>query len=131
MSTIEKFKSTIVSLIDSSWVPAVQTELLTGTKLFPLTASDPFCTQLLIRKGLSLGIIAGSTLVKLPQLFKILLNQSVTGLSLIGQVLELLASTHRLRLQFQGGQSVHGVRWNCIRQCPERLVGTDDRVLRE
>ena len=103
MSTIEKFKSTIVSLIDGFLGPRCTNELLTEYKLFPLTASDPFCTQLLIRKGLSLGIIAGSALVKLPQLFKILLNQSVTGLSLIGQVLELLASTIAFVYNFRAG----------------------------
>ena len=68
-------------------------DLFLSHQIYPLTTSNPHCTQLLLRKILSLGIICGSALVKLPQLFKILLNQSVTGLSLIGHVLELVAAT--------------------------------------
>lgn len=78
-------------------------ELLIDHKVYPLTTGDSACTQLLLRKGLSVGIIGGSALVKLPQLLKILLNQSVVGLSLIGHVLELVASTIAFAYNFRAG----------------------------
>lgn len=83
--------------------PACTHELLLSHKIYPLTTQDAECTQLLLRKGLSVGIIGGSALVKLPQLFKILLNQSVSGLNLIGQVLELVASTVAFVYNFRAG----------------------------
>ena len=78
-------------------------DLFLSHQIYPLTTSNPHCTQLLLRKILSLGIICGSALVKLPQLFKILLNQSVTGLSLIGHVLELVAATVAFIYNFRAG----------------------------
>ena len=103
LMSAEKLKHSLTALIDQFIGPRCSEELLHARKLFPFTTSDSTCTQLLLRKGLSLGIIAGSALVKLPQLFKILLNQSVAGLSLIGQVLELLASTVAFVYNFRAG----------------------------
>nr|KAF6305365.1 mannose-P-dolichol utilization defect 1 [Pipistrellus kuhlii] len=51
------------------------------------------CLKILISKGLGLGIVAGSLLVKLPQVLKILGAQSAEGLSLQSVMLELLALT--------------------------------------
>ena len=102
-ATSEKIKKSLLTLVEQFLGPKCSQEILHDHKLFPLTTSDSRCTQLLIRKGLSLGIISGSALVKLPQLFKILLNQSVVGLSLIGQVLELLASTVAFVYNFRAG----------------------------
>lgn len=93
----------LLSLSDKLIGPACTSDLFESFQIYPLTTSDPKCTKLLIRKGLSLGIIGGSSLVKLPQLFKILLNQSVTGLNMIGQVLELVASTIAFSYNFRAG----------------------------
>ncbi|XP_027984174.1 mannose-P-dolichol utilization defect 1 protein isoform X2 [Eptesicus fuscus] len=51
------------------------------------------CLKILISKGLGLGIVAGSLLVKLPQVFKILGAKSAEGLSLQSVMLELVALT--------------------------------------
>uniref|UniRef100_A0A2K5VWS2 Mannose-P-dolichol utilization defect 1 protein n=1 Tax=Macaca fascicularis TaxID=9541 RepID=A0A2K5VWS2_MACFA len=51
------------------------------------------CLKILLSKGLGLGIVAGSLLVKLPQVFKILGAKSAEGLSLQSVMLELVALT--------------------------------------
>ncbi|XP_044768228.1 mannose-P-dolichol utilization defect 1 protein isoform X1 [Neomonachus schauinslandi] len=51
------------------------------------------CLKILLSKGLGLGIVAGSLLVKLPQVFKILRAKSAEGLSLQSVMLELMALT--------------------------------------
>ncbi|XP_004266949.1 mannose-P-dolichol utilization defect 1 protein [Orcinus orca] len=51
------------------------------------------CLKILLSKGLGLGIVAGSLLVKLPQVFKILGAKSAEGLSLQSVMLELMALT--------------------------------------
>ncbi|XP_022380367.1 mannose-P-dolichol utilization defect 1 protein isoform X2 [Enhydra lutris kenyoni] len=49
------------------------------------------CLKILLSKGLGLGIVAGSLLVKLPQVFKILRAKRAEGLSLQSVMLELVA----------------------------------------
>nr|XP_004669278.1 mannose-P-dolichol utilization defect 1 protein isoform X1 [Jaculus jaculus] len=51
------------------------------------------CLKILLSKGLGLGIVAGSLLVKLPQIFKILRAKSAEGLSFQSVMLELVALT--------------------------------------
>lgn len=51
------------------------------------------CVSTIITKTLGYGIIFGSTLVKLPQILKLLAAQSGAGVSLLAVVLELLALT--------------------------------------
>ncbi|XP_062967416.1 mannose-P-dolichol utilization defect 1 protein isoform X1 [Cynocephalus volans] len=51
------------------------------------------CLKILLSKGLGLGIVAGSLLVKLPQVFKVLGAKSAEGLSLQSVMLELVALT--------------------------------------
>nr|XP_034360076.1 mannose-P-dolichol utilization defect 1 protein isoform X3 [Arvicanthis niloticus] len=51
------------------------------------------CLKILLSKGLGLGIVAGSLLVKLPQIFKLLRAKSAEGLSLQSVMLELVALT--------------------------------------
>ncbi|XP_012581717.1 PREDICTED: mannose-P-dolichol utilization defect 1 protein isoform X2 [Condylura cristata] len=51
------------------------------------------CLKILLSKSLGLGIVAGSLLVKLPQVFKILGAKSAEGLSLQSVMLELVALT--------------------------------------
>uniref|UniRef100_A0A8C0Q754 Mannose-P-dolichol utilization defect 1 protein n=3 Tax=Canis lupus TaxID=9612 RepID=A0A8C0Q754_CANLF len=51
------------------------------------------CLKILLSKSLGLGIVAGSLLVKLPQVFKILKAKSAEGLSLQSVMLELVALT--------------------------------------
>ena len=49
------------------------------------------CAKTIISKTLGFGIIAGSTVVKLPQIIKILAAKSGEGISVFGTILELLA----------------------------------------
>jgi len=51
------------------------------------------CLKLLASRGLGTAIVAGSTLVKFPQIIKIISNGDAAGLSFIGVLLELLAVT--------------------------------------
>jgi mannose-P-dolichol utilization defect protein 1 len=51
------------------------------------------CWKVLISRVLGYGIVAGSTLVKLPQMLKIFMAGSVEGLSLVSFLLELLSVT--------------------------------------
>jgi len=51
------------------------------------------CLKLLLTKSLGYGIIAGATIVKVPQVLKLLKAKSSVGLSFVGVFLELLAIT--------------------------------------
>ncbi|XP_040604888.1 mannose-P-dolichol utilization defect 1 protein isoform X3 [Mesocricetus auratus] len=77
------------------------------------------CLKILLSKGLGLGIVAGSLLVKLPQIFKILGAKSAEGLSLQSVMLELVALT---------GTVVYSIANNfpfsCSRQLPTTATGT-------
>ncbi|XP_059126963.1 mannose-P-dolichol utilization defect 1 protein isoform X3 [Peromyscus eremicus] len=77
------------------------------------------CLKILLSKGLGLGIVAGSLLVKLPQILKILGAKSAEGLSLQSVMLELVALT---------GTVVYSIANNfpfsCCRQPPTTTTGT-------
>ncbi|XP_043246712.1 mannose-P-dolichol utilization defect 1 protein homolog [Amphibalanus amphitrite] len=51
------------------------------------------CLKSTLSKGLGLGIVAGSSLVKVPQVLKILMNKSAEGISIYGVLMELFAVT--------------------------------------
>lgn len=51
------------------------------------------CFKTTLSKGLGIGIIAGSILVKVPQILKILNGKSAEGISIYGVFLELFAIT--------------------------------------
>uniref|UniRef100_A0A8C9GZJ7 Mannose-P-dolichol utilization defect 1 n=1 Tax=Piliocolobus tephrosceles TaxID=591936 RepID=A0A8C9GZJ7_9PRIM len=65
----------------------------TSPVCLPVFLSSVPCLKILLSKGLGLGIVAGSLLVKLPQVFKILGAKSAEGLSLQSVMLELVALT--------------------------------------
>jgi len=50
--------------------------------------SDPACTKLAISKALGLGIIAAASVVKIPQLLKLLNAHSASGVSFLSYLLE-------------------------------------------
>lgn len=54
---------------------------------------DVPCLKHVVSKGLSVGIIAGSFLLKLPQILRILAKNSAAGLSFLGLYLELVNYT--------------------------------------
>jgi mannose-P-dolichol utilization defect 1 len=51
------------------------------------------CFKVLLSKGLGIGIIAGSILVKVPQILKIVANKSAAGLNFYSVLLDLFAIT--------------------------------------
>ena len=56
-----------------------------------LNFSDTVCLKFAVSKALGLGIVVGSSLVKLPQVVKIFNSSSAEGISFLGILLELLA----------------------------------------
>ena len=51
--------------------------------------SDQECLKVTISKGIGFAIVAGSSILKLPQIIKIVSNGSVDGLAPMGQYLEV------------------------------------------
>ncbi|XP_024946436.1 mannose-P-dolichol utilization defect 1 protein homolog isoform X2 [Cephus cinctus] len=58
------------------------------------------CFKASLSKGLGLGIIAGSLLVKLPQILKLLNNKSGEGINIISVFLDLFAITATVSYSF-------------------------------
>jgi len=56
-----------------------------------LNFADTVCLKFAVSKALGLGIVVGSSLVKLPQVVKIFNSSSAEGISFVGILLELLA----------------------------------------
>ena len=63
-------------------------EECTGELLEQFNWQNTGCLKLAVSKGLSLGIIAGAMVVKVPQIGKLLLSRSAAGLSFLAYVLE-------------------------------------------
>lgn len=61
------------------------------------------CARALVSKGLGYGIIGGSLLVKVPQITKILNNQSAQGLNVAAVLIDLLAITFNLSYSYVSG----------------------------
>lgn len=81
---------------------------LLGPKCFDqlLTEVDftqPECVKLAISKGLGIGIVAMSSIVKLPQIFSLLASQSAEGLSFASIYLEIVAQLISLAYNFRNG----------------------------
>nr|POF02493.1 mannose-p-dolichol utilization defect 1 protein [Quercus suber] len=53
-----------------------------------ITITDSDCLKLAISKGLGIGIIGASSIVKIPQLLKLLNSQSAEGISFLSYLLE-------------------------------------------
>ncbi|KFB45623.1 AGAP008375-PA-like protein [Anopheles sinensis] len=64
---------------------------------------DGDCFRALLSKGLGMGIIAGSVLVKVPQITKIAANKSARGISLFSVCLDLFAITIHMAYSFVNG----------------------------
>ncbi|GLH16156.1 Mannose-P-dolichol utilization defect 1 protein homolog [Gryllus bimaculatus] len=64
---------------------------------------DVPCLKAVISKGLGLAIIAGSVMVKVPQITKILNNKSAEGISILSVLLDLFAITSSASYSFIKG----------------------------
>ena len=61
------------------------------------------CLKMFLSRSLGTAIVAGSTMVKLPQIMKIVANGDAAGLSFLGVLLELLAVTANGAYSFSQG----------------------------
>ena len=68
-----------------------------------MNLSNTACLKMFISRGLGVGIIAGATCVKLPQILKILKSGSAEGISFVATLLELLAVTANGAYSFSKG----------------------------
>jgi len=64
---------------------------------------DVDCFKYTLSKGLGLGIIAGSLMVKVPQILKIIGGWSAAGITFLSVLLELFAITANLAYSFVSG----------------------------
>ncbi|KAM3415784.1 Mannose-P-dolichol utilization defect 1 protein like [Cercospora zeina] len=69
-----------------------------------LTITDTVCLKLAISKALGIAIIAASSIVKIPQLIKLINSQSASGISFLSYLLEtvsyLVTLVYNVRNQF-------------------------------
>lgn len=65
--------------------------------------TKPECVKLAISKGLGIGIVSMSSIVKLPQIFSLMASQSATGLSFASIYLEISAQLISLAYNFRSG----------------------------
>lgn len=68
-----------------------------------ITLSDTECLKYAISKGLGLGIVAASSIVKVPQLLKILNSQSAEGVSFLSYLLETASFMITLAYNMRNG----------------------------
>jgi mannose-P-dolichol utilization defect protein 1 len=92
-------------------LPEPLQELITGligapcfkTLVTDLNVADPVCAKLLISKVLGVGIVAGGSLVKAPQIAKIVKARSGQGISLSSYILETAAYSITLAYNYRHG----------------------------
>lgn len=65
--------------------------------------TDHPCIKLGISKGLGIGIIGASSIVKVPQILKIISSESAAGLSLLSTILETDAYAISIAYNFRNG----------------------------
>lgn len=74
------------------------------TLLYDVTLTDASCLKLAISKSLGIGIIGAASIVKIPQLLKLLNSQSAEGISFLAYALEtasyLVSLAYNYRQQF-------------------------------
>ncbi|KAK9474656.1 uncharacterized protein V1510DRAFT_411600 [Dipodascopsis tothii] len=92
---MELIKALILAITSHLPAPAVAgLEMLVGDQcaatLTTLKGNLPACTSLLMSKVVGLGIVVFASIIKLPQIGKMLASQSAEGISLSGYVFETL-----------------------------------------
>lgn len=65
--------------------------------------SDSVCLKLAISKGLGIGIIGASSVVKIPQILKLLSSKSASGISFLSYLLETSAYLISLAYNYRQG----------------------------
>ncbi|KAJ3023200.1 hypothetical protein HKX48_003978 [Thoreauomyces humboldtii] len=72
-------------------------------RLLELDLSATSCIKLFISKGLGIGIVVGGTIVKVPQILKIVSAKSTVGISFASYLLETVAYTISLAYNYRSG----------------------------
>lgn len=73
------------------------------TLLLDVALDDQACLKLAVSKGLGVGIIAASSIVKVPQILKLLRSKSAAGVSFLSYLLETSAYLISLAYNFRNG----------------------------
>ncbi|KLU88010.1 mannose-P-dolichol utilization defect 1 protein [Magnaporthiopsis poae ATCC 64411] len=73
------------------------------TLLLDVDLADAGCVKLAVSKGLGIGIIAASSIVKVPQMLKLLGSKSASGVSFLSYLLETTAYVISLAYNFRNG----------------------------
>ncbi|KAH6900496.1 hypothetical protein B0T10DRAFT_30319 [Thelonectria olida] len=71
--------------------------------LLDVNVEDADCIKLAVSKGLGIGIIAASSIVKVPQILKLLNSRSADGVSFLSYLLETTAYLISLAYNFRNG----------------------------
>lgn len=71
--------------------------------LLDVDFTQPECVKLAISKGLGIGIVAMSSIVKIPQILSLIMSGSAEGLSFISVYLEIAAQLISLAYNFRMG----------------------------
>ncbi|KAI0457413.1 hypothetical protein F5B21DRAFT_464389 [Xylaria acuta] len=73
------------------------------TLVLDLDPTDSACLKLAISKGLGIGIIGASAIVKVPQIIKLLQSKSASGISFLSYLLETSSYLITLAYNFRNG----------------------------
>ncbi|EJT73911.1 mannose-P-dolichol utilization defect 1 protein [Gaeumannomyces tritici R3-111a-1] len=73
------------------------------TLLLDVDLADADCVKLAVSKGLGIGIIAASSVVKVPQILKLVGSRSASGVSFLSYLLETTAYIISLAYNFRNG----------------------------
>ena len=73
------------------------------TLILDIDPSDTECVKLAVSKGLGIGIIGASSIVKVPQIVKLVRSQSAAGVSFLSYVLETAAYLITLAYNVRNG----------------------------
>lgn len=89
------------------WILAQASKLIgpacTKRLLVQWKVTDQACLKLALSRALSVGIILGSVLVKLPQIVKLLMTRSTVGLSFLAYILETMATSINFAYNLRAG----------------------------
>ncbi len=85
------------------WVVRLLGEECTGEIVEKLNYQNVVCLKLALSKGLSLGIVGGAMVVKVPQILNIMMSRSTEGISGLAYVLETLAASINFAYNFRLG----------------------------
>ncbi|PHH82630.1 hypothetical protein CDD82_5356 [Ophiocordyceps australis] len=73
------------------------------TLVLDIDPSDSACLRLAVSKGLGLGIVAASSIVKIPQILKLVRSRSAAGVSILAYLLETTAYLITLAYNVRSG----------------------------